>query len=141
MRVQQEVKNLLRDSNLRLTAPRLAVLEVVAKEGKHQDAEFIVRAARQKLVTLSRQAVYDNLNALVAAGILRRIEPAGRPALYETRVGDNHHHLICRRCHATVDIDCAKGDMPCLEPQEDHGFVIDEAEVVFWGICPQCQAK
>lgn len=141
MRVQQEVKNLLRESNLRLTAPRLAVLEVVAQEGKHQDAEFIVRAARQKLVTLSRQAVYDNLNALVAAGILRRIEPAGRPALYETRVGDNHHHLICRRCHATVDIDCVKGEKPCLEPQEDHGFVIDEAEVVYWGICPRCQAK
>jgi len=117
------------------------VLEVVAHEGKHQDAEFIVAAARERLGSLSRQAVYDNLNALVAAGILRRIEPAGRPALYETQTGDNHHHLICRKCHATVDIDCAVGSKPCLQPHQDHGFVIDEAEVVYWGICPSCQQE
>jgi Fur family ferric uptake transcriptional regulator len=117
----------------------MAVLEAVELEGKHQDAEFIVAAARRRVNSLSRQAVYDNLNALVAAGILRRIEPAGRPALYETRVGDNHHHLICRRCHATVDVDCAVGAAPCLQPSEDHGFVIDEAEVVYWGVCPSCQ--
>lgn len=134
-----DVRDLLRRANLRLTAPRLAVLEAVEHEGKHQDAEFIVAAARRRQTSLSRQAVYDNLNALVAAGILRRIEPAGRPALYETRVGDNHHHLICRRCHATVDIDCAVGSAPCLQPLHDHGFVIDEAEVVYWGICPACQ--
>lgn len=135
------LQELLRKSNLRLTAPRIAVLSVVEHEGKHQDAEFIVAAARERAGNLSRQAVYDNLNALVAAGILRRIEPAGRPALYETRVGDNHHHLICRQCQATVDIDCAVGSAPCLQPSEDHGFVIDEAEVVYWGICPSCQTK
>lgn len=134
-----DVRELLRRSNLRLTAPRLTVLDVVAGEGRHKDAEFIVRAARHKLGSLSRQAVYDNLNVLVEAGILRRIEPAGRPALYETRVGDNHHHLICRRCHTTVDIDCAVGAKPCLKPSDDHGFVIDEAEVVYWGLCPSCQ--
>lgn len=134
-----DVKDLLRKSKLRLTAPRLAVLAVVEHEGKHRDAEFIAAAARERLGSLSRQAVYDNLNALVAAGIIRRIEPAGRPALYETRVGDNHHHLICRQCNATVDIDCAVGSAPCLQPLEDHGFVIDEAEVVYWGLCPSCQ--
>lgn len=135
------LQELLRKSNLRLTAPRIAVLSVVEQEGKHQDAEFIVAAARERLGNLSRQAVYDNLNALVSAGILRRIEPAGRPALYETRVGDNHHHLICRQCQTTVDIDCAVGAAPCLQPSEDHGFVIDEAEVVYWGTCPACQKQ
>lgn len=137
--MRAETHDLLHKANLRLTSPRLAVLEVLEHEGKHQDAEFIISAARQRLGSLSRQAVYDNLNALVAAGIIRRIEPAGRPALYETRVGDNHHHLICRRCHATVDIDCAMGAAPCLQPSDHHGFVIDEAEVVYWGICPSCQ--
>ena len=134
------LKQRLKQSKLRLTAPRLAVLQVVESEGKHQDAEFIVAAARRR-IKLSRQAVYDNLNTLVAAGILRRIEPAGSPALYETRVGDNHHHLICRHCQVTVDIDCAMGAAPCLEPNHDHGFVIDEAEVVYWGLCPKCQAE
>lgn len=134
-----DVHELLRKSSLRLTTLRLAVLEVVEGEGKHQNAEFIAKAARQSLGSLSRQAVYDNLNTLVTAGILRRIEPAGRPALYETRVGDNHHHLICRRCQVTIDIDCAVGTTPCLEPKDDHDFVIDEAEVVYWGLCPTCQ--
>jgi len=137
--VTDEIEQLLRDANLRLTAQRRAVLEAIDFEGKHRDAEFIVTAARRRIPSLSRQAVYDNLNALVAAGVIRRIEPAGRPALYETRVGDNHHHLICRQCYATVDIDCAVGAAPCLEPVNDHGFVIDEAEVVYWGICPSCQ--
>lgn len=122
-----------------MTAQRLAVFEAVEFDGKHKDAEFIAAAARRRLGTLSRQAVYDNLNALVAAGVVRRIEPAGRPALYETRVGDNHHHLICRGCQATVDIDCAIGGAPCLEPAQDHGYAIDEAEVVYWGLCPACQ--
>ncbi len=124
---------------MRLTAPRRAVLEVLEQEGKHCDSEFIAKAARKRLGSLSRQAVYDNLNALVAAGIIRRIEPAGSPALYETRVGDNHHHLICRRCLVTVDIDCAVGAAPCLEPSQTHGFTIDEAEVVYWGLCPSCK--
>lgn len=137
--MRDEVRQRLQQANLRLTEQRKAVLEAVEHEGKHRDAEFIVGVARQRLGSLSRQAVYDNLNALVRAGILRRIEPAGRPALYETRVGDNHHHLICRQCHATVDIDCAVGHAPCLEPSDDHGFLIDEAEVVYWGLCPICQ--
>jgi Fur family transcriptional regulator, stress-responsive regulator len=137
--MRDEVRRLLKEANLRLTAQRSAVLDAVEFEGKHQDAEFIAAAARRRLGSLSRQAVYDNLNALVAAGIIRRIEPAGRPALYETRVGDNHHHLICRRCQATVDIDCAVGASPCLEPSENHGYLIDEAEVVYWGLCPSCQ--
>lgn len=136
-----EIEERLRQANLRVTAQRLAVIEAVGLEGKHQDAEFIVGAARRRLPTLSRQAVFDNLNALTAAGILRRIEPAGRPALYETRVGDNHHHLICRACFATVDIDCAAGAAPCLQPVDDHDYVIDEAEVVYWGLCPACQSK
>ena len=137
--MRSNVRELLRKSNLRLTAPRLTVLDVVESEGKHRDADFIFTAARQRLGSLSRQAVYDNLNALVAVGIVRRIEPAGRPALYETRVGDNHHHLVCRHCQAIVDVDCAAGVSPCLQPSEDHGFVIDEAEVVYWGLCPSCQ--
>ena len=137
--MRDEVKQLLQESNLRLTAQRMAVIEAVELEGKHRDAEFIVSAARRRLGSLSRQAVYDNLNALVSAGVLRRIEPAGRPALYETRVGDNHHHLICRKCQITVDSDCAIGAAPCLEPSEHHGFRIDEAEVVYWGLCPDCQ--
>jgi Fur family ferric uptake transcriptional regulator len=137
--MRDDVKQLLQRANLRMTAQRLAVLDAIELEGKHQDAEFVVQAARRRVGSLSRQAVYDNLNALVAAGIVRRIEPAGRPALYETRVGDNHHHLICRQCQATVDIDCAVGAAPCLEPSSDHGFLIDEAEVVYWGLCPSCQ--
>ena len=130
---------MVRRANLRMTAQRLAVLEAIENEGKHQDAEFILEAARRRAGSLSRQAVYDNLNALVAVGIVRRIEPAGRPALYETRVGDNHHHLICRKCSATVDIDCAVGASPCLQPSNDFDFVIDEAEVVYWGLCPVCK--
>ncbi len=135
------LEELLRKSKLRFTAPRLAVLDAIEHEGRHQDAESIFAAARGRLVSLSRQAVYDNLNALVAAGIVRRIEPAGRPALYETRVGDNHHHLVCRRCQTIVDVDCAVGVSPCLQPSESHGFVIDEAEVVYWGLCPSCRQK
>ncbi|MBX7132099.1 MAG: transcriptional repressor [Fimbriimonadaceae bacterium] len=137
--MHEEVRQKLRLGNLRLTPQRLAVLSAVEQEGKHRDAEFIAAAARQRLNSLSRQAVYDNLNALVRAGILRRIEPAGRPALYEMQSGDNHHHLICRKCQATVDVDCVVGQAPCLEPMDDHGFLIDEAEVVYWGLCPSCQ--
>ena len=137
--MREDVKKRLSEANLRTTAQRLAVFETVENEGKHMDAEFIVTAARRRLGSLSRQAVYDNLNALFAAGILRKIEPAGRPALYESRVGDNHHHLICRQCHKTVDIDCAQGSAPCLNPSNDHGFLVDEAEVVYWGLCPSCQ--
>lgn len=139
--VHADVERLLRASGLRVTRPRLAVYGVVATVGKHRDAEFIVSSTREREPAISRQAVYDNLNALVAAGILRRIEPAGRAAIYESRVGDNHHHLICRRCHLTVDVDCAAGHAPCLHPSDPHGFVLDEAEVIYWGLCPSCQAK
>ena len=135
------MKERLRGLGFRLTEPRLAVLDVIENEGRHKDAEFIISAARTRVPRLSRQAVYDNLNALVAAGVLRRIEPAGSPALYETRVGDNHHHLVCRVCTVTLDIDCVIGEAPCLAPAESHGFEIDEAEIVFWGICPQCKSK
>jgi Fe2+ or Zn2+ uptake regulation protein len=139
--VRREVEIRLRDSSLRVTEQRLAVIEAVEYEGKHQDAEFIVRAARKRLPSLSRQAVFDNLNTLTSKGILRRIEPSGRSALYETRVGDNHHHLVCRNCMSTVDIDCSVGSSPCLQPLNDHGYVIDEAEVVYWGVCPSCQSS
>ena len=90
---------------------------------------------------MSTQAVYDSLHALTAAGLLRRIEPAGSPARYETRVGDNHHHLVCRACGEVTDIDCVVGEAPCLAPSQAHGYTVDEAEVVFWGICPSCKAK
>ena len=126
---------------LRVTAPRLAVIRAVAGEGRHRDADTIARIARKSIGALSTQAVYDNLHALAAAGLVRQIEPAGRPTLYETRVGDNHHHLVCRHCGATVDVDCVVGDAPCLEPSATHGFAVDEAEVIFWGACPDCQSK
>ena len=129
----------LRRKGLRVTAPRLAVLHAVTA-GPHQDAETISANARARLGTLSTQAVYDNLHALVEAGLVRRIEPAGHPARYEARVGDNHHHLVCRRCGRTEDVDCAVGTAPCLEASQGHGYVIDEAEVTYWGVCPLCQA-
>ena len=128
----------LRDAGLRVTAPRLAVLVAVGGERQHLDAEAVALAARARLGTLSRQAVYDNLHALVAAGLIRCIQPAGGAARYETRAGDNHHHLVCRRCGATADVDCVVGSAPCLEPSSSQGYVIDEAEVTFWGLCPDC---
>jgi len=128
----------LRDGGLRVTSPRLAVLSVVT-EGKHMTAEQIALAARERVGTISTQAVYDVLGALTRTGFVRRIEPAGSPARYETRVGDNHHHVVCRSCGAIADVDCVVGDPPCLEPADGGGFVIDEAEVTFWGLCPDCQ--
>jgi Fe2+ or Zn2+ uptake regulation protein len=103
------------------------------------DADSIAKLARERLGTLSTQAVYDILRAFAEAGLVRRIEPAGSPARYETRVGDNHHHIVCRICGATADVDCAVGDRPCLDPVSTQGFVVDEAEVTFWGLCPNCQ--
>ena len=131
----------LRRAGLRVTAPRLAVLSSVLGEGSHRDAEAIAAAARQRLGALSTQAVYDNLHALEEAGLIRRIQPSGHPARYETRVGDNHHHIVCRRCGLTADVDCAVGAAPCLEPSHDHGFVVQEAEVIYWGLCPTCQQQ
>jgi len=129
----------LRQAGLRLTGPRLAVLTAVLGEGQHRDAETIADVARMRLGTLSTQAVYDNLRILVDAGLVRRIQPLGHPARYEARVGDNHHHIVCRQCGTIADVDCAIGEAPCLEPSASHGFAVQEAEVIFWGLCPQCQ--
>ncbi len=129
----------LHHAGLRVTAPRLAVLAAIMGEGQHRDADAIALVARKRLGTLSTQAVYDNLHILEEVGLVRRIQPSGHPARYEARVGDNHHHIVCRRCGLTADIDCAVGSAPCLEPSADHGFIVQEAEVIFWGICPQCQ--
>lgn len=129
----------LRHAGLRVTASRLAILTAVLGEGQHRDAEAIAEAARQQLGALSTQAVYDNLHILEEAGLVRRIQPSGHSGRYEARVGDNHHHLVCRRCGATVDVDCAVGAAPCLEPSTKHGFVVEEAEVIFWGLCPECR--
>ena len=131
----------LRMADLRVTRPRVAVLEVVDAH-PHADTERIFSAVRIGLPEVSRQAVYDVLNALTAVGLLRRIQPLGSVARYESRVGDNHHHLVCRSCGAIADIDCAVGEAPCLAPADVNnvldGFVLDEAEVIYWGFCPDC---
>lgn len=127
----------LRAAGLRVTAPRLAVLNAVTAQ-PHSDADSVAAQVRQQLGSVSTQAVYDVLKACVNAGLLRRIEPAGSPARFETRTGDNHHHLVCRSCGKVVDVDCVVGQAPCLEPSDYHGFEIDEAEVVFWGRCNDC---
>ena len=132
-----EPERMLRDAGLRVTQPRLAVLRAIAA-GPHSDTAAIDEAVREDLGEVSVQAVYDVLAALTAARLVRRIEPAGSAARYEARVGDNHHHVICRVCGAIADVDCAAGPAPCLDPAEDHGFEIDEAEVVYWGRCPDC---
>ncbi len=134
------LKETLRSAGMRVTAPRLAVLAAV-HHGGHLDADAITAVARERLGSLSRQAVYDNLHALLEAGLVRRIEPANAPALYEARVGDNHHHLVCRQCGWIEDVDCVVGHRPCLEPVTTNGFSIEEAEVTFWGICATCQNR
>lgn len=130
----------LRARGLRVTAPRLAVFRAVSETPGHPDVEAIAGRARGLIGSLSTQAVYDALHVLTAAGLLRRIEPAGSPARFETRVGDNHHHVVCRVCGAAQDVDCLTGEAPCLTPSAAGGFVVDEAEVTFWGLCPGCQA-
>jgi Fur family ferric uptake transcriptional regulator len=135
-----ELTAALRDAGLRVTGPRLAVLSVVMA-GKHMTAEQVEFAARERVGAISTQAVYDVLAALTRGGFLRRIEPAGSPARYETRVDDNHHHLVCRSCGAISDVDCVIGDPPCVTPADAGGFVVDEAEVTFWGLCPDCQTS
>ena len=134
----EQLPDELRARGLRVTAPRLAVFRAVAENSGHPDVDAIATRARQLIGTLSTQAVYDALSALTAAGLLRRIEPAGSPARYETRVGDNHHHVVCRSCGAVADVDCAVGEAPCLTASDDQGFIIDEAEVTYWGLCPAC---
>ena len=127
----------LRDRGLRVTAQRLAVLRAVSN-APHASADAVAQTVRGEIGTVSVQAVYDALAILTEHGLLRRIQPAGSPARYEDRVGDNHHHLICRVCERMVDVDCAVGDPPCLTAAEDFGYEIDEAEVVYWGRCPDC---
>ncbi len=131
-------EQLLRSRGLRVTRPRLAVLTVLA-EGGHMEVDEITRRVRNRLDSVSTQAVYDVLAALCRVGLARRVEPAGSPALYEARVGDNHHHVVCRGCGSIADVDCAVGQAPCLDPSDTHGFLVDEAEVTFWGLCPACQ--
>ena len=132
-----DYERLLRGAALRVTRPRLAVLSAV-HDHPHADTDSIIGIVREGLGGVSHQAVYDVLRALTTAGLLRRIEPQGSVARYEARVGDNHHHVVCRRCGAIADVDCVVGHAPCLTASDDHGFVVDEAEVVFWGLCPDC---
>lgn len=127
----------LRRASLRVTGPRVAVLEAVDAH-PHADTDTVIRRARAARGSISVQAGYDVLRALTEAGLVRRIEPAGSPARYESRTGDNHHHVVCRSCGAIADVDCTVGDRPCLEPSQSNGFVIDEAEVTYWGTCPDC---
>jgi Fur family ferric uptake transcriptional regulator len=140
MATNEHLAGLLRGVELRVTQPRLAVLAAV-HELPHADTDAILDASRARLGQVSHQAVYDVLRALTAAGLVRRIQPSGSVARYESRVGDNHHHVVCRSCGAIADVDCAVGDIPCLTASEDHGFTIDEAEVVYWGTCPGCKAS
>lgn len=121
-----------------MTAPRLAMMEAVSAR-PHATADALGDDVRSIIGTISRQAVYDTLSVLVENNLVRRIQPSGAAALYEDRVSDNHHHLICRACRAVIDIDCSVGMTPCLSADDDHGFQIDEAEVVYWGLCPACQ--
>ena len=127
----------LRGAGLRVTAARVALLEIVLA-GDHLGVEAITSGVRDRIGHISLQAVYDALHALTAAGLLRRIEPAGGQPRFERRVGDNHHHIVCRSCGAVADVDCAVGEAPCLTASDDHGFSIDEAEVIYWGLCPDC---
>ena len=124
-------------AELRVTRPRVAVLEAVYAH-PHADTDTIFGAVRDVLSGVSRQTVYDVLDAVTAIGLVRRIQPSGSVARYESRVGDNHHHVVCRSCGSIADVDCAVGDTPCLSASDDHGFAIDEAEVIYWGLCPGC---
>jgi Fe2+ or Zn2+ uptake regulation protein len=134
-----DLEDVLRGAALRVTRPRLAVLSAVYAH-PHADTEQIIGVVREDHGDVSTQAVYDVLRALTAAGIVRRIEPAGSVARYESRVADNHHHVVCRTCGSIADVDCAVGYTPCLVASDDHGYVIDEAEVVYWGLCPSCSS-
>jgi Fe2+ or Zn2+ uptake regulation protein len=132
--------DLLRQHGIQVTAQRLAVLRAVAVQ-PHSTADAVVEVVRAAIGAISRQSVYDALGVLVAEGLIRRIQPAGSPARFEARVGDNHHHVICRVCSRTADVDCAVGFAPCLTPVNDRGYDIDEAEVIYWGRCPECVSQ
>ncbi|SOD74880.1 Fur family ferric uptake transcriptional regulator [Jatrophihabitans sp. GAS493] len=140
MPTRSEVEHLLRGAELRVTRPRVAVLTAVY-ENPHADTDQLLSFARKDLGDVSHQAVYDVLRALTTAGLVRRIEPAGSAARYESRVADNHHHLVCRSCGVVADVDCAVGETPCLTAADSQGFEIDEAEVIYWGLCPGCTAS
>ena len=130
----------LRAAALRVTGPRLAVLSAV-HDHPHADTDALITVVRSRIGAVSHQAVYDVLRALTDAGLVRRIQPPGSVARYEARVGDNHHHLVCRSCDTVVDVDCAVGQAPCLTAADDAGFVVDEAEVIYWGRCPACSSR
>jgi Fe2+ or Zn2+ uptake regulation protein len=136
-----DFQQMLRDVSLRVTRPRVAVLTAVHAH-PHADTDSIIRAVRDDLPDVSHQAVYDSLSTLTSAGLVRRIQPSGSVARYESRVGDNHHHVVCRSCGSIADVDCAIGEAPCLTASDDDGslagFEIDEAEVIYWGLCPDC---
>ena len=138
MVVSSDLRSELKSVGLRVTAQRLSVLAVLREQPGHMRAEKIIEATHAHLRTVSTQAVYSALAALCAAGLIRRVEPAGSPALYEARVSDNHHHVVCRSCGAVADVNCVVGTAPCLEPSSAGGFVISEAEITFWGWCPAC---
>ncbi|WP_017626203.1 Fur family transcriptional regulator [Nocardiopsis chromatogenes] len=140
MSTPSDFEHMLRESALRVTGPRVAVLSAV-HDNPHADTESIIGAVRASLGAVSHQAVYDVLKALTEAGLVRRIQPRGSVARYETRVGDNHHHVVCRSCGAIADVDCAVGHAPCLTASDNGGFTIDEAEVVYWGVCSECQGE
>ena len=127
----------LRGAGLRVTAARVALLETV-RDGDHLDVEALAAGVRDRIGHVSVQAVYDALHALTGAGLVQRIEPPGSPARFEGRVSDNHHHVVCRSCGVVADVDCAVGEAPCLTASDDHGFMIDEAQVIYWGQCPDC---
>ena len=137
--MRSELEAQLRAVSLRVTRPRLAVLAAL-RDHPHVDTETVIDLVRAEHPSVSHQAVYDVLRALTDAGLVRRIQPAGANARYECRVGDNHHHVVCRSCGVIADVDCAVGPAPCLTASDDHGFVVDEAEVVYWGTCPRCAA-
>ncbi|PZG46873.1 transcriptional repressor [Spongiactinospora gelatinilytica] len=130
----------LRDAGLRVTAARLAIMQTV-RDGDHLDVDAIHQRVHERVGRVSLQAVYDSLAALHSAGLVRKIEPMGSPARYEGRVGDNHHHLVCRRCGAMTDVDCVAGQAPCLDPVDAAGYLVDEADITFWGVCPRCRGN
>jgi len=138
--VRSDFETQLRAASLRVTRPRLAALAAL-RAHPHADTDTVIGLVRAEHPTVSHQTVYDVLRALTDAGLVRRIQPAGATARYECRVGDNPHHVVCRSCGAIADVDCAVGQAPCLTASDDHGFVVDEAEVVYWGICPDCATK
>ncbi|MDQ2796033.1 MAG: transcriptional repressor [Actinomycetota bacterium] len=133
-------EDVLRGAGLRVTTQRLAVLDALV-EFPHATVTVVTSTVQDRLGKVSTQAIYDVLEACVSAGLVRRIEPAGSPARFEIRTGDNHHHLVCRACGRTTDVDCVVGGRPCLTPSDDAGYEVDEAEVLFWGLCPDCQRE